>query len=252
MGRSDGGPTLYAYSNRTPVTTDLTSLMLYVIFFTLFLAFLVIFPGVRKQRFTTFFTVTLTLFVGTVILVCNHACSWSVASTNIATSYRAFSKDKIFAKLQVNIGLMSVNISMNALPIHNGSENIYFNERFTWVSPDQMKQEYKAALVKGLPYPILTVAEYLSLDSEGFCWGRSYRQAGYYTNILLWTAFGAWCIMTFLLCVIPRYGAYMMSTVGGLMLSANYIYYQLLSTMNPLIVPFGDDILFSVGVGASG
>ena len=37
-------------------------------------------------------------------------------------------------------------------------------------------------LKKGLPFPILTLAEYMSVDAEGFCWGRNYRQAGYYAG----------------------------------------------------------------------
>jgi dual oxidase maturation factor 1 len=52
--RNDGGPTLYSYSNRTPVTGDVQTLTLYVIFFTIFLAFLIIFPGVRKEVSNTF------------------------------------------------------------------------------------------------------------------------------------------------------------------------------------------------------
>ena len=52
--RNDGGPTLYSYSNRTPVTCDVQTLTLYVIFFTIFLAFLIIFPGVRKEVSRTF------------------------------------------------------------------------------------------------------------------------------------------------------------------------------------------------------
>jgi len=47
--RSDGGPTLYSYSNRTPVTGDVPTISLYVLFFTLFIAFVIIFPGVRKE-----------------------------------------------------------------------------------------------------------------------------------------------------------------------------------------------------------
>ncbi|CAG0918394.1 unnamed protein product [Notodromas monacha] len=71
--RHDGGPTLYSYSNRTPVTGDPLSVTLYVIFFTVFAAFMLIFPGVRKEKFTTFLSVTLSLFVGTVILVSRFA-----------------------------------------------------------------------------------------------------------------------------------------------------------------------------------
>merc|ERR1711911_572580 len=66
--RENGGPTLYSFSNRTPVTADVSTLTLYIVFLTLFLAFIIIFPGVRRQRFTTFTSVALSLFVGTAIL----------------------------------------------------------------------------------------------------------------------------------------------------------------------------------------
>ena len=66
--RENGGPTLYTASNRTPVAGDATTITLCIVFGTLYLAFFVIFPGVRKERFTTFLSVTLSLFVGMAIL----------------------------------------------------------------------------------------------------------------------------------------------------------------------------------------
>ncbi|CAD1480022.1 unnamed protein product, partial [Heterotrigona itama] len=47
--RIDGGPTLYSYSNRTPVTGDVPLVIVFVIFGTIFTAFLVIYPGIRKE-----------------------------------------------------------------------------------------------------------------------------------------------------------------------------------------------------------
>lgn len=47
--RSDGGPTLYSFNNRTPVTGDVALITLYVVFATLYFAFLVVFPGMRKE-----------------------------------------------------------------------------------------------------------------------------------------------------------------------------------------------------------
>ncbi|MPC83618.1 hypothetical protein E2C01_078332 [Portunus trituberculatus] len=47
--RSDGGPTLYAYSNRTSVYGDIPTITICILFLTVFLAFLTIFPGVRKE-----------------------------------------------------------------------------------------------------------------------------------------------------------------------------------------------------------
>ena len=63
--------------------------------------------------------------------------------------------------------------------------------RFSFVGATQLKEEFEDALLKGLPFPILTVAEYLSLDGDGFCWGRSYRSAGYYASIFLWSVSGS-------------------------------------------------------------
>lgn len=48
-GDDSGGPTLYSYPNRTPVSGDLQAITVYLAFITLFLAFLIIFPGVRKE-----------------------------------------------------------------------------------------------------------------------------------------------------------------------------------------------------------
>ena len=58
---------------------------------------------------------------------------------------------------------------------HNNIQLIFLKSRLNFVRPTELKEEFKAALVKGLPYPILTVAEYMAVDAEGFCWGRNYR-----------------------------------------------------------------------------
>jgi len=187
--RENGGPTLYSHSNRTAVTADVATLTLYIVFVTLFLAFVIIFPGVRRQRFTTFTSVTLSLFVGTAILVGQHGSAWHTAEVEISSAYRAFSKEKVMGVLGVHIGLNSVNVTLKAMPIYNQSSDIDYNERFHWIGATQMKEDYHAALVKGLPFPILTVGEYFTVDAEGFCWGRNYREAGYYTSIFLWLEF---------------------------------------------------------------
>ena len=47
--RFNGGPTLYAYSNRTPVVGDVTTITLCTVFATLYLAFFIVFPGIRRE-----------------------------------------------------------------------------------------------------------------------------------------------------------------------------------------------------------
>ncbi|KAK8784509.1 hypothetical protein V5799_009126 [Amblyomma americanum] len=54
--RTEGGPTLYAYANRTAVTEDLRNILIYVCFSTLFIAFVIVFPGIRKERLVGPFT----------------------------------------------------------------------------------------------------------------------------------------------------------------------------------------------------
>ena len=58
----------------------------------------------------------------------------------------------------------------------NRFNDLFYRFRLNFVRPTELKEEFKAALVKGLPYPILTVAEYMAVDAEGFCWGRNYRR----------------------------------------------------------------------------
>lgn len=74
----------------------------------------------------------------------------------------------------------------SALPENNKTEDIDFNERFQWIGSHEMGTSYKQSLRKGLPFPILTVAEYLSQCQEGFNWGAHYRAAGYYAGVTLW------------------------------------------------------------------
>jgi len=245
--RENGGPTLYSHSNRTAVTADAATLTLYIVFVTLFLAFVIIFPGVRRQRFTTFTSVTLSLFVGTAILVGQHGSAWHTAEVEISSAYRAFSKEKVMGVIGVHIGLNSVNVTLKAMPIYNQSSNIDYNERFHWIGATQMKEDYRAALEKGLPFPILTVGEYFTVDAEGFCWGRNYRDAGYFTCIFLWMAFALWVLSNLLLIVVPRYGAYMVTLTGFTLLFCNFLYFKLLPP-RPLLIRLEQSVLtFSFG-----
>ncbi|EZA56871.1 hypothetical protein DMN91_000646 [Ooceraea biroi] len=247
--RSDGGPTLYSYSNRTPVTGDVPLVIVFVIFGTLFTAFLVIFPGVRKERLTTFLTVTLSLFVGATIQVAQYGSSWHTSSaTIVSSSYSAFSRNKVTADIGGYIGLMHINITYRLSPeSEKMNGDVEYNERFWWRSSGEMTSAFKQALYQGAPFPIVSLAEYFSLHQEGFSWGSRYREAGYYSSIMLWTSFASWLMMNLLLMVVPRYGAYSMIFTGLCMLLTNLIYTALLPC-EPLIAHIEGSILsFNLG-----
>ncbi|KAG7208716.1 hypothetical protein KM043_014917 [Ampulex compressa] len=246
--RSDGGPTLYSYSNRTPVTGDVPLVIVFVIFGTIFTAFLVIFPGIRKERLATFLTVTLSLFVGATIQVAQYGSSWHTSSATIVSSYSAFSRQRTTAEIGGYIGLMHINITYRLLPgSENMDEDVEYNERFWWRSSGEMTNSFKQALYQGAPFPIVSLAEYFSLHQEGFSWGSKYREAGYYSSIMLWTSFASWIMMNLLLMVVPRYGAYGMIVTGFSMLLTNLIYWALLPC-EPLIAHIEGSILaFNLG-----
>ncbi|XP_050458987.1 dual oxidase maturation factor 1 [Cataglyphis hispanica] len=246
--RSDGGPTLYSYSNRTPVTGDVPLVIVFVIFGTLFMAFLVIFPGVRKERLTTFLTITMSLFVGATIQVAQYGSSWHTSSATIVSSYSAFSRHKAMADIGGYIGLMHINITYKLLPESEQTNgDVEYNERFWWRSSGEMTSAFKQALYQGAPFPIVSLAEYFSLHQEGFSWGSRYREAGYYASIMLWTSFASWLMMNLLLMVVPRYGAYGMIFTGLCMLLTNLIYTALLPC-EPLIAHIDGSILsFNLG-----
>lgn len=127
--------------------------------------------------------------------------------------------------------------------------DINYNERFYWIEPNQMRQEHHNALERGLPYPILTVVEYLSQDDAGFNWSRQYRAAGYYSYIVLWLSLCVCVLMFFLHCTAPKYGIYTMQILGCLMLFTNLTYANLVPKgERKLVIPFeGQSLSFRFG-----
>lgn len=47
--QDNGGPVLYSSMNRTAAIEDIRNILIYISFTTFFVAFLIIFPGIRKE-----------------------------------------------------------------------------------------------------------------------------------------------------------------------------------------------------------
>ncbi|GIX97150.1 dual oxidase maturation factor 1, partial [Caerostris extrusa] len=88
----------------------------------------------------------------------------------------------------------------------------------------RLNREYRAAQWKGLPYPILWVVEYFTIDEGNFRYGRYYRLAGWYCHITLWMAFPLWLLSNILFFMVIRYGAYFLSLTGGCLLLTNVLF----------------------------
>lgn len=254
---SENGPILYSEPNRTSAVEDIITIVIYVFIVTVFLSFFVILPGIRTEKFPTFLCITTSLLVTSIILIALFGTTWHVGDAPISAAYKAFSRDRIQGDLSVNIGLQSVNITLrahkyyilhsshgpmimeNSPRIKRLNVDINYNERFYWIAPNQMRQEHQKALERGLPYPILTVVEYLSQDEAGFSWSRQYRLAGYYAYISLWLSLCVCVLMFILHCAAPKYGIYTMQCLGCLLLFTNFTYATLVPRgEQKLVIPF--------------
>ncbi|XP_070541736.1 dual oxidase maturation factor 1-like [Ptychodera flava] len=234
--RMYGLPTAYG-ENKTAVTVDVVEAGLICAAVILAFSYALIIPGIRgRERLFCFIRVFLSLFILLVILLVNFGQEWEVAKISTRTQYKAFTNHEINATIGVKIGLRSVNITLKGNPVEQLSENIDYNERFTWSDmwnqgrlgfgpfAGQISREFREAQYKGLPYPILWIAEYFTLDGERIRWGRSYRQAGFFTHICMWVAFPLWILTNILFFMVIRYGAYFMALTGSVMLLGNLIY----------------------------
>jgi len=258
-------PTLYP-SNKTPVTADVLESGFIFAACILAISFLVVLPGVRGiKRIYTLIRVLLSIFIVTSIMMCNFGQEWEVSEIHTKTQYRAGISDEIEANIGVKIGLRSINITLrnghvvyeerpDVVSLANGqvNETVNYNERFHWDNlgfhigragfgpfAGQFNQEYREGQWKGLPYPILWIAEYFTLDGEGIRWGRHYLQAGFYSHIMLWTAFPLWILALITFPLVIRWGGYFSLCTGGCMIIA-VILFATIRNANELIIPFED------------
>lgn len=65
------------------------------------------------------------------------------------------------------------------------NETINYNEHFPWSFGEDYDRSYSQGLEKGLPSPILYVAEKFSTQSPCAV-HRQYRTAGHYVSLTLW------------------------------------------------------------------
>ncbi|XP_002732268.1 dual oxidase maturation factor 1-like [Saccoglossus kowalevskii] len=250
----------YYAPNKTAVTYDVLEAGLICAVLIVAFSFIVIVPGIRgKERLFACLRTALSLFVFAVIILANYGQEWETAKISTKTQYKAFTSEEINATIGVKIGLRSVNITVKGEPEKQIDETINYNERFGWSDgwnqgrlgfgpfAGPISREFRAAQYKGLPYPILWIVEYFTLDGEEIRWGRSYRTAGFFTHICMWLAFPLWLLTNILLLLVLRYGAFFMALTGIDMLLANLLFATLRSGPD-LTIPFEDaTLMFKYG-----
>ncbi|XP_022096990.1 dual oxidase maturation factor 1-like [Acanthaster planci] len=264
--RNPGVPAIYG-PNKTAVTADVTFAGFLFAFIIVAISFLIILPGIRRRnRIYAAVRFFVGMFIGLAIILSTYGQEWEVSSQrNVTTAYKAFTKDEIVADIGVNIGLTNVNVTVKGVPEYPEEgglkgERINYNERFTFCCVQgrrgfgpfagPINREFREAQWKGLPYPILWIAEYFTLDGEGIRWGRSYRTAGFYTFMVMGTSFCVWVLALVLSFMVIRYCGVFLLLTGCCLLSSNVIY-ATVRYGSDLVIPFGKDHVLEFSKGSS-
>ncbi|NXY62074.1 DOXA1 factor, partial [Callaeas wilsoni] len=202
---------------------DTTRAVIVTIFLSVLVTFIIILPGIRgRGRLLWFLRLVLGLFVGAVVLTVQFTRDWETGWVQANTSYKSFSPVQVNADIGLHIGLAGVNITLRGNPVNQINETINYNEHFPWNLGADYDRSYSEGLEKGLPSPILYVAEKFSTQSPCAV-HRQYRIAGHYVSLTLWLAFCTWLISVLLFSMsILLYGGHM------LLLTATLILFSLL------------------------
>ncbi|TFK02459.1 plastin-1 [Platysternon megacephalum] len=198
---------------------DVSSIILIAVFLSLGLSFLLILPGIRgRARLYWLLRVILSLFIGAVIVAVQFTGDWETGQVTANTSYKSFSRTMVNADVGLHIGLGGVNVTLVGNPVNQINETINYNEHFAWHFGVNYDQIYNEGLAKGLPSPILYVAEKFSQQSPCGVYSQ-YRISGHYASATLWVAFCAWLISNVLFSMpVLVYGGYMILVTGAFMI----------------------------------
>uniref|UniRef100_A0A2K5XXH9 Dual oxidase maturation factor 1 n=1 Tax=Mandrillus leucophaeus TaxID=9568 RepID=A0A2K5XXH9_MANLE len=239
------GHTFPFYAGPKPIfPMDTTSATIIMIFLTALATFIVILPGIRgKTRLFWLLRVVTGLFIGAAILAVNFSSEWSVGQVSTNTSYKAFSSAWISADIGLQVGLGGVNITLTGTPMQQLNETINYNEEFTWRLGENYAEEYTKAMEKGLPDPVLYLAEKFTPRSPCGLY-RQYHLAGHYASAMLWVAFLCWLLANVMLSMpVLVYGGYMLLATGIFQLLALLFFSMATSLTPPCPLHLGASVL---------
>ncbi|XP_019524221.1 PREDICTED: dual oxidase maturation factor 2 [Hipposideros armiger] len=210
---------------RHPASFSVPLLIVILVFLCLAISFLLILPGIRgHSRWFWLVRVLLSLFIGAEIVAVHFSAEWSVGWVSTNTSYKAFSAARIRAHVGLHVGLEGINITLTGTPVQQLNETIDYNEQFSWRPGKNYAEDYEEALEKGLPDPVLYLAEKFTRSSPCGLY-QQYRLAGYYASATLWVAFCLWLLSNALLSMpVPLYGGLAFLATGTFALFSVFVF----------------------------
>ncbi|XP_074091415.1 dual oxidase maturation factor 1 isoform X2 [Macrotis lagotis] len=229
------GHTFPFYAGPKPTfPMDTTSAVIITVFLTVLVTFIGILPGIRgKMRLFWLLRVVTSLLIGAATLAMNFSGEWSVGRVNTSTTYKAFSPMRISADVGLQIGLRGINITLTGTPVQQLNETINYNEQFRWHFGQNYAEEYTDALEKGVPDPVLYLAEKFAPNSPCGLY-RQYRLAGHYASATLWVAFLCWLLSNVLFSMPALvYGGHMLLATG-IFLLLSIFFFSTATTLIPM------------------
>lgn len=247
-----------------PATVDENEYGIYVSFALLFVAWLLLLPLQRcaPKPMLRAVAVLAALALGLVIIVSQFTYEWHSASVHAEAPYAMGYAGVVSGRVGLHIGLRGFNITLVGEPQCQFNTSVVWNEHITWADPtgqlegwqqgrlgfgayaSPISQQFRDLAYKGVPRPILDVAEWFTIDGERLRWARWYRVAGYYTMSLLWLALAAWALTLVIWVIRPRLGALWLTGLGGLLVFTAALHSILVNqSETQLAIPVGDAIL---------
>ncbi|KAK2524631.1 dual oxidase maturation factor 2 [Columba guinea] len=198
---------------------NVSTIIVIAVFLTFACSFLLITPGIRgRARLYWTLRVLLSLIVGVVIVTVQFTGDWETGWVTANTSYKSFSQALVNVDIGLHVGLAGVNVTLMGNPVNQVNETINYNEHFDWSFSADYDHSYGEGLEKGLPNPILYVAEKFTTQSPCNL-HRQYRISGHYASATLWVAFCTWLISNMLFSMpVLVYGGYMLLITGAFMI----------------------------------
>mmetsp|Transcript_12924 Transcript_12924/g.31953 ORF Transcript_12924/g.31953 Transcript_12924/m.31953 type:complete len:352 (-) Transcript_12924:43-1098(-) len=215
------------------------------------------YTGLRKSLRFVSASFLLGIFATILLTLCSRA--WLQSTVEVRALYKAYAGDEVTVRVGIHVGQTGINVTMKGLPEDQIGEHIDYNEEFEWASPsratfpqgrfgfgmfsNRLNQGFRRGQYRGLPLPILYVAEWLTFDGDGIRWGRYYRLAGYYSFILEYTALGFFALSVMFGVFRLRLGSVLLMTTGVVLTAAAVVYIILIESIPaPLTIPVGEGL----------
>lgn len=152
----------------------------YLVGFLIALSLLLIVSLLQKNKAKYYSSMVVTCIF---IILGLFGSGWSIGILQVDDRLLGtYTQETVTSELNVLISVRGFNVTL-----------LDWNEHFSWSYPrwrhEVLEDHIHDALDSGVPYPIYGIAEAMAIDAEYIRWGRDFRNAGYYTWIMLWSSF---------------------------------------------------------------